>query len=682
MGQTISFLSPLGSSANTRLGHLFSSIKVLCLITLTAFLITSCSSQQPKKTNSTTPTKEVNTQADNAVTSADKLALAKKSLSEGNSEQAIIELISASELLFTEGATTPNHYKKSLWLADKSLTLINANTQLHNETTVNQRYQLKLIKAKSLLALDEQSIDLVQQQLIEIETYAKGHNLALTLDYYQTQRTIWQSKNRPIELVQTELFIFSLQESSTPEDSEVNVNALWRKFSALTPWQVKLLQEKNAPYIKGWLALTNTANQWGSNSEELEDALATWQRRFAVHPANSIVQQLISTNLSATPIVNIAVLLPLSGSQQLAGLTAQQGILAAYQSDSNKHLHFFDTNTLDWNSLNQQFSDLTIDFVIGPLLRNNLAQYLALELSPSMSTEESDNNISNNFADNENSLTPTQSSIPTLLLNVPANLPLKAQHYALSMRPEDEGKQAAASLSYANYKQPIVLSHDDAVSKRIAQAFAQQWQLMTDSTIDVVYFDTGKKMQTDIKSSLDVHESEARIKEFESHLKYSIKTQTRNRRDVDMIYLIGSSKESRLVKPYIEVNISPFAPSIPVYASSRSHSIQYDNSSSTDLQGLTFTEIPWLLDSTKQNKSLAKLSKELWPNRSDSLSRIFALGYDSYNLLDTLPLMPKVPYIRHYGQTGILQLHENGILNRSLLWGEYKRGKVSEVEIN
>ena len=46
-------------------------------------------------------------------------------------------------------------------------------------------------------------------------------------------------------------------------------------------------------------------------------------------------------------------------------------------------------------------------------------------------------------------------------------------------------------------------------------------------------------------------------------LKYSIKSELRNRRDIDMIYVVGLPLETKLLKPYIDVNISPFADIIP-----------------------------------------------------------------------------------------------------------------------
>jgi outer membrane PBP1 activator LpoA protein len=44
--------------------------------------------------------------------------------------------------------------------------------------------------------------------------------------------------------------------------------------------------------------------------------------------------------------------------------------------------------------------------------------------------------------------------------------------------------------------------------------------------------------------------------------------------------------------------------------------------------------------------------------------------------------MKQAPYVRHFGQTGILQLNENNILTRSLIWGQYQPSGVNQVSLN
>lgn len=627
-----------------------SPLCLLVMVMLIIFSLTSCSTKPVKKVVEEPVKQEL--PKEEVITGQSSLAR----VAELPPEQAGLQLLESSQLFLAE-----QNYNKALWLADKTITLISADDSNYQVTQ-----ELMLVKASSLLALNY--IELSYQELKAIEQYTADRELLLPLAYYQTLSSVLSAKSWPVEALQADLHAFSLNTEQSKEQALAAVNVLWNKLQSLSTWQLQALEKMPAPYAKGWLQLTKYAHKFGSDNAQLHRYIEQWQRQFPTHPATPVAQQLLATNLTKKPVEHIAVLLPLTGKQQAAGIAAQQGVLAAYNGDEFKKLHFFDTAQLNWQTLQQDLAALNIDFVIGPLLKANVAQYLAL-------TANLDEQAS---LDKDDEIT----AIPSIILNLPGQETLKAHQVALSMRPEDEAIQAASTLSQSNYKQPIVLSHQDAVSKRIAKAFTNQWQLMTGQNIEIVYFAKGKKMQANLKSSLDVDVSQERINELKSRVKQTIKSETRNRRDIDMIYVVGSPKQTRLVKPYIDVNISPFASVIPVYASSRSHSIKNDNSSSRDLHGLTFTEIPWLLASDQQNQALAQVSKQLWSKRSDSLHRIFAMGYDSYHLVENITLMQQAPYIRHYGQTGVLKLNDDNILTRSLLWGKYHNEGVKEIAMD
>ena len=565
-------------------------------------------------------------------------------------EQAILQLVTASELYLQE-----KNYPKALWLADKTMAIIaNDNHQLANKVSLLQ------VKATSLMALDKPSLS--KAQLHAMHQLSADNNISLSIGYYQTLSKVMSANAQPIAALEADFHVFALDDSLTKEMATDEIRQLWQKLQALSAWQFAHFSKSKVPFGKGWVQLMQYANKFGHDKVQFDRYLTQWQRQFPTHPATPIALSLLEKESTINQSENIAVLLPLSGKQAAAGVVAQQGILAAYKNDESKHLHFFDTHQLNWQTLPAKFNDSNIDFVIGPLLKNDVESYLAI-------TKATENN----------SKATDSSSLPTLLLNLPDKSSLDSNQMALSMRPEDEAVQAATTLSNTNYKMPVVLSHQDKVSKRIANAFVAQWQVMTGNNIDIVFFEKGKKMQANLKASLDVDSSQNRIDELKSRLQQTLKFQTRNRRDIDMIYVVGSAEQTRLVKPYIDVNISPFANVIPVYASSRSHSNKKDNSSQRDLQGLTFTEMPWLLESPQQNTTLKQISQQLWAKRSDSLSRIFAMGYDSYNLVDKVTLMQKAPYIRHYGQTGILQLNDNNILTRSLIWGRYQQNQVINI---
>ncbi len=667
-------------------------IKALILPIILLILLASCTSKQSSvKTTETKAGSDIEKIKPDSLTANDHVLRAKTL----TGTAAIEELIIATKLFSQQ-----EDYVQALWLADKAMPLLDNDITNH----IEEKIQLSLIKITSLQQLNyyEESLN----QLTELALFYINNNIELPASYYHLLSKANEANNHPIAALSAQLSAFSLTEPHLQTTEQVE--AIWLKLQNLAQWQLDLLAQEELPDSEAWLQLTAIANKFGGNNQHLNYQLSVWQRKYKIHPANIIAKQLNEQVFTRKTIKNIAVILPLTGNQHLAGLAIQQGILASFDNDKTKALHFIDSNTLNWYGLTNELAMLNIDYVIGPLLKSNVDKYISytdgqiqsqndymlneasglftpgnqdIATSTLLENNEPDY-LSNIDSDNviQSYLPPTtpEESIATLLLNMPTDAPITKHHTVLSMRPEDEAHQAAATLSRQNYENPIVLSQTNIVSKRIAQAFAKQWQILTGNSIEVVYYNTGAQMQENIKASLAVDKSKARIDKLKSRLHQTIKSQTRNRRDIDMIYLVGTPSQTRLVKPYIEVNISPFAESIPVFASSRSHSGQVDHSSNSDLKGLTFTEIPWLLPEEQQSQ-LAILSHELWPKRSDGHARLFAMGYDSYQLVNNIPLMQQAPYIQHWGQTGVLKLSQDNVLSRSLLWGVYKNNKVVSI---
>ncbi|MEW6990357.1 penicillin-binding protein activator [Colwelliaceae bacterium 6441] len=608
----------------------FSQPTVSLLITLAiSSLLFSCASNK-------TVVKKVDKHPDTEDISAIESLSAQTYLEKANStspEQAVSLFISASKQFIIE-----QQLAKALWLAEQTLPLINNN---------HQKNQLQLIKAESLTLTSK--FDLALTAINAIENL-DSLNPSQQHKYYQLLALTQENRGLPLAAINSKLHAYALQ----PQQSYDEVDNLWLELNTLSHWQIEELVLENPPHIRGWQQLLNFAQRFGYDPLIFNRYLIQWQRQFDSHPASILIPQLVNNRPVITGTQHkIAVILPLSGTQQSAGESAQQGILAAYNNNDAITLHFIDSNNLDMSSLNLKLSELQISHVIGPLLKENVNNYIAQ----------------------------TDLVLPTLLFNTPNTGQLKEHHMVLSMNPADEAIQAATTLSRRNYQHPIVFSQQDNVSKRIAQTFIQQWDKITGVTPEIVYVTNGANLQDELKVSLDVSSSQDRINNIDKRIRQKIKTQARNRRDLDMIYIVGSPNETRLLKPYIDVNISPFAETIPIFASSRSHSDNADSSDSRDLTGLQFTEMPWLLKSKQQNQSLKQLNEAIWPNRSDSLQRIFAMGYDSLSLIDKFQSFKQFPYIRHFGQTGIIKLNGDNILTRSLLWGRYQKDEVQEVAL-
>jgi len=565
-----------------------------------------------------------------------------KQLIESNPEQANTLMVKAAELYLEQEA-----YNNALWLANQ---LLDESLNL----PPHLQYRLLITKVYAIKNIDETAD--IAPLLAEIEQLAESKNINHGIMYFQLRAEEYLQKQNLVLLIDAQLRIFALNPTSSEED----VLSLWQGFVELTQWQQQQLDALNAPMLSPWLALTKLANVHGHNPGKMLDLLASWQEQNPTHPANVIVDSMLNQAndeqlalaqvASEQQMNNVVVLLPLSGKQAIAGQAAQQGLLAAYQNKTDINLHFIDTDTLDFATLPEQLAQLSASSVIGPLLKRNVEQFLDLSIE-----------------------------LPSLLLNIPSDRELTTYQIALSMRPEDEAIQAAAQLSDNNYKKPLILSHNDAVSQRIANAFASHWYQLTGNPIESMVYSEGKAMQDQLKQSLAVDASQKRIADLRSRLKQVIKIESRNRRDIDMIYVVGTNGQTRLIKPYIDVNTATFSNIIPVYASSRSHSLNHDDSALVDLNGIKFTEMPWLLDSEQQDTSLTQQAKALWPNRSDSLHRIFAMGYDAIALNEKFIALQNKPYLRHFGQTGVLKLDSNNVLTRSLLWGQYSRKKVKQI---
>jgi outer membrane PBP1 activator LpoA protein len=606
------------------------SNKRFCSLVMVTFLLVSCSSQTPKKTP------RVVTKPLTADVVEPKVEFTAQQLindaKQQNSSAAIQSLIQASKLSVIE-----QNYLQTLWLSEQLVTLVE---------NPNEKYQLALLSADSLLNLTK--VELAYEKILLAQDISKEHSINHQAYYFKLLHDIQLQRHFSISALDAKLRWFDLTHQTSSED----ILALWQSLSELSTWQLSQLKQLSPPNFSGWQQLLTYAHKFGADQQRFHRYLQQWQRQYSTHPAQVVIKHLQSTSLQTTVTAkNIAVILPLTGRQEVAGKVAQQGILAAYKTSSDKTLHFIDSTAIDWTKLNDEFIRLEIDYIIGPLLKSNVSSFV----------------------------TQTNSVLPTLLLNPPENVELASNQVLLSMRPEDEAIQAATTLSNQHFKMPIILSHKDNASQRIATTFANQWKFITGHTPNIAYFEQGNKMQEQLKASLDVGLSQARIKDIASRVNKKLKTETRNRRDTDMIYIVGTAAETKLLKPYIDVNTSPFAQLIPIYASSRSHSTSDDHSTNNDLKGLTFTEMPWLLASQQQNKSLVSVSDSLWPTRSDSLKRIFAMGFDSFNLVDKISLMQQFSYLRHYGQTGVLKLGKDNKLTRSLLWGSYRNNKVEEI---
>lgn len=640
----------------------------LSVLTLLYGCAAPVSDKTPSKQISSPEASEIDTIKDSELSALDLLSAAGE---EGNNQATILLMQSSARFIYEQQLAQSLHISIEL-------------SKL--ELSKGQKNYNQLNMAEALFELGY--ADLAAVELAKIETAAP----------VKRQLFLQANINVQQDLLVDGIISYLDYHQEFPLQSNDEASYLSYLFSQLTPWQKRALTKRSATDLNGWLAYTEIVANNGLNSVSLNSSLGKWQSKYKQHPASILIPELKAAALEADNAVsyeNVAVLIPLSGREAPLGKTIQAGIIAAYQSQPDKQLTFVDTNAQEMTGIVNQLHSIEPGFVIGPLLKQHVDSYLATNqqlINDSDTALNTDKNITNDYvaepitpqtnSESESlQYSPPAHTWQTLLLNLPEHAFLGESQFALSMLPEDEASQAAFSLSQQGFKSALILSQNTAIGKRMANSFADQWQQQTKSKASIIYYPSGKQMQQAVKKGLDVNLSDERIYLLRNRIKENVKSETRNRRDVDMIYMFATPDQARLLKPYIDVNISPFANAIPMYASSRSYNVDIDRNTRRDLNGLTFTEIPWLLPSKQVNPLMAADAKKIWPNRSSQLERIYAMGIDALQLVDKVKAMQLIPMLRHKGETGTLQMDTNGIISRSLSWGKYRTSRIQNIDM-
>lgn len=469
---------------------------------------------------------------------------------------------------------------------------------------------------------------------------------------------------------------------------------IWQWLSNLSLKELRNEKLRNTQ-LQAWLQLSLIVHTFGLDPSQLVEQVVNWQSRFGHHALARQLPLEVSQSLQQAPIQanKIAVLLPLSGRLASQGLALKEGILAAYLNNlpqaplpaatpingndndtssltsSYQQLKFFDSALKTPQELNELVADY--DFVLGPLLKENIVGLTELladdKIMLALNRSEKDLN-----------------NIAEYLL--PADpLPLaKKEHYFYALAPEDEAEQLAQYIKQQGFKRPIIFTADNSVTSRMTDAFMASW-LKGSVPLrqpDIAVFSDSKDMREQVESLLDVAQSKARIRQMENVADIEVFSVERNRKDIDVMVLFANPEQTELLNPIIEASLSPSsAEHLAVFASSRSYSLELSKNSLRDLRNLTFSDMPWMLPG-HQWSELATQTNELWPQRLDALLRLFAMGYDAYELIGNLRQLKTLPQISKSGLTGELSVTDNGVLHRHLPLAQIIQDRVTVLAMD
>lgn len=464
-------------------------------------------------------------------------------------------------------------------------------------------------------------------------------------DYYALRADAYQSLNQSFE-ANRELVMLG-HYSSSPEQREIS-SRIWMNFGSYSEAELTSLSTApNEEVLSGWLQLAIYSKAMSGNLSQLRNTLDRWLTENPSHPAAVYTPEEIQNILSLNIVKpnNTALLLPLTGKFSPQAQLIREGFMFAMMNDENRDestsLTVIDTHAYSPEQIKQRLINENIDFVVGPLQKENV-ELLQTSMDGSAAG-------------------PT---IPALALNIPEEIQPGSNICYLALSPEQEVAQAAKYLFNQGYNFPLILAPKGSYGERVVEAFNEEWNKYSSNKVATSYFGDKRQLQKDINDVFGLQESKQRIAQMQSLMKIKLETQPRSRRDVDAVYIVARSSELTLIKPFIEVAINPDAKPPQIFSNSRSNSggATYD-----DLTGIIYSDIPLLID---PDPTVAAEMKELWAEQSNMEVRLKALGMDAYKLIGELPQMKLVPGLSIRGQTGVLSLDNNCVVQRELSWTE------------
>ncbi|VXC29371.1 penicillin-binding protein activator [Pseudomonas sp. 9Ag] len=416
------------------------------------------------------------------------------------------------------------------------------------------------------------------------------------------------------------------------EAAEANHEAIWSLVSSLP---IDQLQPNTDTDLTGWINLAAAVKQAGTLNQQ-QRAIDAWLQQNPNHQAARRLPAPLQKlrELADKPLSHVALLLPMDGPLASVARALRDGFLAAHLAgQQDLKIELFDSTRLSsLNEFYRQASAAGVELVIGPLEKDMVRQ----------------------LADRE------QLPITTLALNYSdANQKVPPQLFQFGLAAEDEAREVARRAWTDGHRRAVALTPRGDWGNRVFEAFRQEWQALGGTVVAAEPLAEPIELANQIADLLQIRSNGT-----------GDEAQPSRRQDIDFLFLAATPQQAQQVKPTL---IFQYAGDLPVYATSHLHAATDNRTQYLDLEGIRFTETPWLLDS---QLPLRQEIERKWPQARGSLGRLYAMGADAYQLAPRLNQLLALPDTRLEGLSGTLSLTPQQRIERELPWAEFRDGEV------
>jgi outer membrane PBP1 activator LpoA protein len=448
--------------------------------------------------------------------------------------------------------------------------------------------------------------------------------------------------------------LINLDTTGTGTDRQPLHDLIWQALQNLSaPQLTRLAGDADSYQLRGWVELARAMRASQHSIVDQIDSISRWENVWNRHSA----AQALPSQLSKLDEVwnrrprHVALLLPL---QDQIGRAVQEGFLSAYyqsiESDTAVPLiSVYDTTGVaEIRGIYETAVESGAELVIGPLNKELVRQLDNLSSMP----------------------------VPTLALNYTDFADRNSDRfYQFGLAPEDEIRLAANQAWVSGYRNAAIVAPGNIDYARLQQAFAGIWENLGGNVVSTIRFAGEGEYADAIKQLLAIDASEDRAARLEALLpRNSVEFTPSRRGDIDFIFLMANPRQGRQINPTLAFY---FAGDIPVYALSAINDGTNNQLANQDLNGIIFTDAPWVLDQQDPLKETVNLNLR---NTQGPLQRLRALGIDSFRIYARLGQLANGELTNFNGATGALTMNQNGIVERVPLTAVFRDGSAVLVE--
>ena len=558
-------------------------------------------------------------------------------------------------------------------LANSSVPPAKQNYQLLAVSTLLQGRQIR--RAENLLAIIEiqglPPVFQIRKSLLEarIASLQNNHYQAeaiigrisvdnltppdIRADFHRTRAAILAENGNAYESARELTLLSRYLESS--DEKLANNFQIYQTLTNLSPEMIDRMNNLPPPDVfGGWIALVSINKRFGANPDALEEEQRKWRKLWPDHPAKP-------DDLPATPYLtehrteqkyrHVALLLPLTSKFAPQAKAVRDGFMSAYYAETSPNkpiISVYDVSNDDNSRVVYEKYRLAVDngadFVVGPLSKASV-----------------------DALSGEGSL-----PVPTLALNYSDDNGSNHNLYQFGLSPEDEAKQAAERIWLDGHSQGIAIVPQGSWGERVYNAFLERWTQLGGKIVGMQnYTASGKDFSTPVKILLNIDESRERAKYIRRLLGSSIKYEERRRQDADFVFVLGFPQDVRQLRPQLKFY---HASDMPVYTTSHAYAGYANQQADRDMDGILFSDMPWVLGFNSQYQDTRKNIRQYWPDASEDSARLFALGIDAWSLVNRIEQLQNFQGDRFYGETGYLYMDSNQRIHRQLTWAYFKFG--------